>query len=293
MELRQLAYFVAVAEERHFTRAAARVHVVQSTLSAAITSLERELGTKLLIRSSRHVDLTAAGRALLPAARSALAAADTGRAAVDAVRGVLRGHLTIGVVQALGIVDLPVLLTRYHERYPGVGVTLCHNTIDNLVRATVDGDLDLAFVNRPYDARRVNELALGTEALVLAVRHDDPLARQKTIALTDLTEREFIASPTDFAIRARIDSVCAEVGLRRTICCESDTLSDQVDLVGSGYGIAFLPPAILKNSDRVVGVKTKPAIPWELTVVVPGERPSAPAAAVFLEMLPAGGTGQA
>ncbi|MGH3633627.1 LysR family transcriptional regulator [Mycobacterium sp.] len=287
MELRQLAHFVAVAEERHFTRAAARVHVVQSTLSASISALERELGSALLIRSSRRVDLTAAGRALLPAARSALAAADTGRAAVDAVRGVLRGHLAIGLVQALGIMDLPALLTRYHERYPGISVTLRHDTIDGLVRATVDGDLDLAFVNRPYDARRVNELVLGTEFLVLGVHRDDPLAQRETVALTDLAAREFIGGQADFAIRARVDSICAEVGLDRTICCESDSLNDLVDLVGSGFGIAFLPPAILKNIDRIVGVQTTPAISWELTVVSPAERPPTPAAAAFLEMLPA------
>jgi DNA-binding transcriptional LysR family regulator len=287
MELRQLAHFVAVAEERHFTRAAARVHVVQSTLSASIHSLERELGTALLIRSSRRVDLTAAGRALLPAARIALAAADNARLAVDAVRGVLRGQLTIGIVQALGIIDLPALLTRYHEQYPGISLTLRHNSVDRLVRATVDGNLDLAFVNRPYDAHRVSELSLGTEFLVLGVRPDDPLARHKTVSLIDLAGREFIGGRADFAIRARVDATCAEVGLRRTICCESDTLSDLVDLVGSGFGIAFLPPALLKTTDRVVGVKTEPAIPWELTVVTPAERPSSPAAAAFLEMLSA------
>jgi DNA-binding transcriptional LysR family regulator len=287
MELRQLAHFVAVAEERHFTRAAARVHVVQSTLSASIHGLERELGAALLIRSSRRVDLTAAGRALLPAARSALAAADTARAAADAVRGVRRGHLAIGVARALGTIDLPTLLTSYHQRYPGITVALRHAAVDDLVRATVDGDLDLAFVNRPYDARRVHEFPLGTEFLVLAVSRDDPLARQQAVALTDLAEREFIEGRADFAIRARVEATCAEVGLHRNICCESDTLSDMVDLVGSGFGIAFLPPAILKNTDRVAGVKTKPAILWELTAVTPAERPPAPAAAAFLEMLPA------
>lgn len=285
MELRQLTHFVAVAEERHFTRAAARVHVVQSTLSASINSLERELGTALLIRSSRRVDLTAAGRALLPAAKRTLAAAENARAAVDTVRGVLRGHLTIGVVQALGIVDLPTLLTQYHANYPGITVALRHSNVDGLVQATVDGDLDLAFVNRPYDARRVNELSLGTEFLVLGVSANDPLARKKTVALTDLAEREFIGGRADFAIRARVDTICSEVGLRRTICCESDTLADLVDLVDRGFGIAFLPPAILKNTDRVVGVNTRPTIPWELAVVTAAERPPSPAAAAFLEML--------
>lgn len=287
-----MAHFVAVAEERHFTRAAARVHVVQSSLSASINALERELGSALLIRSSRRVELTAAGRALLPAARSTLATAETARAAVDAVRGLRRGHISLGVVQALGIIDLPALLTQYHESYPNISMALRHDTVDGLVRATADGDLDLALVNRPYDARRVNELSLGTEYLVLGVRPDDPLAQHETVALTDLAQREFIGGRADFAIRARVDATCNEVGLDRTICCESDTLSDLVDLVGCGFGIAFFPPAILRNADRVVGVKTEPAIPWELTVVTPAKRPPSPAAAAFLEMLPAAASGQ-
>lgn len=285
MDLRQLKHFVVVAEERHFTRAAARVHVVQSTLSASISSLERELGAPLLIRSSRRVDLTEAGRVLLPAARNALAAAENARAAVDAVHGVLHGHLNIGVVQALGIVDMPALLSRYHERYPGISVRLRHDSVAGLVDATSVGDLDLALVNRPYDARRVNELLLGTEFLVLAVRGDDPLARSKTVALTDLADRTFVCARADFAIRTRIEAICSEIGLRRTICCESDTLSDLVDLVGSGFGIAFLPPALLKGIDIVVGVETEPAIPWDLAVVTPIQRPPSPAAGAFLGML--------
>ncbi|MGH3595575.1 MAG: LysR family transcriptional regulator [Mycobacterium sp.] len=286
MELRQLAHFVAVAEERHFTRAAARVHVVQSTLSASINSLEREVGIALLIRSSRRVDLTAAGSALLPVARRALAAAEDARAAVDAVRGVLRGHLTIGLVQAMGIIDLSALLARYHHRYPGVSLALRHDTIDGLVRATVDGELDLAFVNRAYDTRRVHELPLGTEFLVLAVSCDDPLAKKQTVALTDLADREFIVARADFTLRTRVDAICAEVGLHRNICCESDVFGDLVDLVSGGFGVAFLPPAILKNVDRVVAVKTKPAIPWELAVVTAVERPPSPAVTAFLDMLP-------
>ncbi len=291
MELRQLKHFVALAEERHFTRAAARVHVVQSTLSASISSLERELGTALLVRNSRRVDLTAAGEALLPDARKALAAAENGRAAVDAVRDLLRGHLTIGVIHGLGVIDFPGLLTRYHDSYPGVAVALRYDAIDSLVQATVDGDLDMAFVNRPYDGRRVNELALGTEPLVLAVRHDDPLAQQNTVALTDLQDREFVERRADFPTRLHIDGICAELGFRRTICAESNAPDALVDLVEAGFGIAILPLALLSGTDRVVAVHTKPTIPRELAVVTPLERPPSPAAAVFLDELAAVTTG--
>lgn len=285
MELRQLKHFVAVAEELHFTRAAARVHVVQSTLSASISSLEQELGTALLVRNSRRVDLTAAGRALLPDAQRTLAAAENARTAVDAVRGVMRGQLAIGVIQGLGTMDLPALLATYHRRYPGIDLTLCRDSIDALVQATVDGGLDLAFVNRPYDADRVNELPLGTELLMLAVPCDDPLARREVVALKDLEQREFVERRTGFRTRVHIDTLFSELGLQRIICAESDTPNDLVDLVAAGLGIAFLPAALLWNNERVVGVLTDPPIPRELAVITPAEHAPSPAAAAFLDEL--------
>jgi DNA-binding transcriptional LysR family regulator len=126
VELRQLAHFVAVPEELHFSRAATRVHVVQSSLSASIHTLEREVGAALFVRDSRSVMLTQAGRALLPAARRALAAADEGRDAVAGVRGVLRGQLHVGAIQTLGVIDLPALLTALRRAHPGVTIRLRH-----------------------------------------------------------------------------------------------------------------------------------------------------------------------
>src|SRR3954462_11419907 len=110
MELRALDYFVAVADERHFTRAAARMHVSQSGLSAAIKTLETELHATLFERTTRRVRLTAAGAPLLPAPPRPPAAARAGATAVDAVQGIQRGHVTVGIMQQMGLVDLPRLL---------------------------------------------------------------------------------------------------------------------------------------------------------------------------------------
>jgi DNA-binding transcriptional LysR family regulator len=121
MELRHLEYFVAVAEERNFTRAAARVHIVQSAISSAIKSLERELGTPLLERTSRRVLLTDAGTVFLPKARATLDAARDARDAVDEVRGGLRGMIRIGTMTSVSLVDVPALLGRYHQRWHGHG----------------------------------------------------------------------------------------------------------------------------------------------------------------------------
>jgi DNA-binding transcriptional LysR family regulator len=287
MELRQLEYFVAVAEERHFTRAARRVHVVQSTLSSAVRALERELGSELLARSSRRVELTEAGRALLPAARRALAASEEGRDAVAAVRGLLRGRLAIGLVQSLGLVDLPALVTRFHRRHPAVTLRLRNDAVPELVRATADGELDLAFVDRPLDDRRVRAVPLGVEPVVLAVAAGDPLARRESVALAELADRDFVEFRADSALRARVDASCTGAGLDRRMCCEVDTIADLVELVAGGLGVAFLPPLALRPAaGRVVGLRTEPAVPRELAVVTAADRPPAPAAAALLAMLP-------
>lgn len=292
MELRQLKHFVAVAEELHFTRAAAKVHVVQSTLSASISGLEAELGTALLVRNNRRVDLTTAGQALLPDAQHALAAAERARAAVDAVRGLLSGQLRIGVIQGLGTVDLPALLARYHRSFPRIEITLRHDPIDTLVQATADGGLDLAFVSRPFDGSRVKERSLGAEHLVLAVRHDDPLAGTGTVALTDLQQREFVERRAERRTRMHIDSSCAELGFERNICAESNTPDDLVDLVAAGLGIALLPSVLVAKSEHIVAVATDPVIPRELALITPGERAPSPAAAAFLGELLSTGAGQ-
>lgn len=285
MELRQLRHFVAVADARHFTRAAARSHVVQSTLSTSISCLERELGAALLVRNNRHVGLTAAGQAFLPEARRAIAAADSARVAVDAVRGVRRGQLTIGVVHGLSFIDLPALLARYHERHPGISVALRHDAVDNLIESTVDGNLDLAVVSPPYDKRQTTERPLGAESLLLVVSRHDPLAQTEVAALQDLQHREFIDLQADFAVRQHVDAICSELGFQRTICCESDTPNALVDLVEAGFGVAILPPALLKGTDRVVGIATEPAIRRELTLVTSATRPLSPATVAFLDEL--------
>lgn len=286
MELRQLDHFVAVAEELHFTRAARRVHVVQSSLSGSIRALERELGTDLFVRTSRRVRLTAAGAALLPAARQALAAAADGRDAVAGVRGVLRGRLSVGVLQTLGGIDLPALLTEFHRRHPGVALRLTNSSASGLARATAAGELDVAFVDRPIDPRGLREIPLGAEDLVLAVAAADPLAAAGTVALDALGDRDFVEYRPDSSLRRRIDEVCARHGLTRRVCCEVDTIAHLVELVAHGLGVSLLPPLTVRGTDRMVGLRTDPPIRRELLAVVAADRTPPPAATALLALLP-------
>jgi len=292
MELRQLTHFLAVADAQHFTRAASQVHLTQSSLSSSIRALERELGTDLFVRSTRRVELTAAGRALLPAARRAVSAAEDGLDAVAGVRGLLRGQLAIGVIQTqtVGPVNVPALLARYHRRHPAVTLRLHHAGVPSLVHQTADGALELAIVDLPLgpQASRVSARPIGRESLLLAVAEHDPLSARQRVRLIDLSDRDFVEYRPDSSLRTSIDDACRAVGLERRIACEVDTIADLVELVALGLGVSLLPPAAIRMAGgRAIGLATEPSIPRELMLVTPLERKCSPAARAFLDLLDA------
>lgn len=288
MELRQLEYFMAVADELHFTRAASRVHVVQSTLSSSIAALERELGDALFVRDNRRVALTQAGRALLPAARRAVEAAEEGRDAVAGVRGVLRGQLSVGAIQTLGCIDLAALLAEFHRQHPGVAIRLTHAAASDLARSAGEAEVDIAFVDGPVDRSRLVVVDLGVDDLVLAVARDDPLARRRSVRLGDqaLRERDFVEYRADSALRAQIDAACAAAGLARRVSCESSTMQYLVDLVQHGLGVAVVPPMAIRDvADRITAVPITPPLRRTLYAVVASGRPPSASTTSLLDLL--------
>ena len=290
MELRQLAHFVAVAEELHFTRAAARVHVVQSSLSASIHALEREVGAALFVRDSRHVMLTPAGRALLPAARRALAAADEGRDAVAGVRGVLRGQLHVGAIQTLGVIDLPALLAGFRRAHPGVTIRLSHDAASVLARAAADAQLDIAFIDGPTDPARLTRVEIGHDNLVLAVPQGDPLASRASIGLGDpaLRDRDFVDYRPDSALHAQIDVACAAAGLARRTVCEAQNMQYLAELVQHGLGISVLPPMSVRAvTAQVSTIRITPPLRRDICAVIAATRPPTGSAQALLDLLAA------
>jgi DNA-binding transcriptional LysR family regulator len=293
VELRQLEQFVAVAEERHFTRAAARVHVVQSSLSAAIRALERELGDALFVRNSRQVTLTPAGRALLPAARRALAAAEEGRDAVAGIRGVLHGRLHVGAIQSLGVIDLAAAVAGLRRTHPGVTVRLSHTSAGALAQAVADAEIDIAFLDGPVDESRLTRIPLGTDELVLGVPAGDPLAERVSIGLADpvLHGRDFVGYRADSALEAQISTACAGAGLARRVVCEAENIGYLLDLVGRGAGVTVLPPlAVRAAGGRVRAVPIVPALSRDICAVVPAHRRATASARALLDLVRAAGS---
>lgn len=292
MELRHLDQFVAVAEELSFTAAARRLHVVQSGVSASIRALERELGTPLFERTTQRVALTEAGHALLPEARRTLAGARAARDAVDAVRGGLRGSVTVGTMHMAGLIDVAGALGRFHRDHPEVTVRLRRDVAGSagLAQGVLDGTLDLALlsvVGRPPAGLEVHRLIV--EPLVVVCPAEHPLAGARGVALTRLADEPFVDFPPGFGNRSVVDRAFAAAGLERRVSFEVAEYAEAAALVAQRLGIAFLPAYAAAPLDGVAVVRTAgAALEWDVSVATAAVRPPGAAArALLAELEPA------
>jgi DNA-binding transcriptional LysR family regulator len=289
VELRQLEYFVAVAEECHFTRAARRMHVAQSGLSASIRALEVELGAPLFVRSTRQVELTQAGRALLVEARRVLGTIDAARDAVAAVQGLLRGTLAVGSIQCLHAVHLPAVLARFHELHPGVELRLRQAGSGELVDLVRAGRLDLAFVTSGRTGDDLNVSTLSSEPLVLACAPDLPFAERESVRLAELAGQPFVDFNPDWGTRDDVDRALATAGVDRKVAVEVNDVHSLLDFVGFGLGVALVPASFAAKQTRARFVELVDA-PTTDTAVVTTPTVSA-AASVLLDMVLEAGRG--
>jgi len=244
MELRQLEYFVAVAEEGSFTRAAARVHVAQPGVSAQVRRLERELGEDLLDRSARTVRLTPVGAAVLPYARAALDAVAHARLAVDELAGLVRGHVAVGMLTSFSS-DLPDLLAAFHGAHPEVRITLAEANSDDLLAGLQAGRFDvvLAGLAGSPPAGVETEVVLD-EAIVAAVARDDALAARGAITLNDIRERPIISLPRGTSLRTALDRACRAAGFEPRIAFEASDPYVLAQLARRGLGVAIVPASL-------------------------------------------------
>ena len=247
MELRQLEAFVAVAEESNFTRAAARLYVAQSGLSATIRSLERELQAPLFVRTTRRVDLTPAGAAFLPEARRTLAAARAAAGAVAAVEGLERGTLTLGVMQSVWLFDLPSLLARYHATYPGIGLRLVHTSSLELGRLLREGAIDMTFATALDEwSSDFVSVPILKSPLVVVCTTADIFGGQDTVALAAVAEREQVGFPVGWGVRTLTDIAMSSAGIEQRVDLEVNDTNTLLDLVEVGLGVAVIPEAIAR-----------------------------------------------
>ncbi|GAA0941456.1 LysR family transcriptional regulator [Actinocorallia libanotica] len=255
MELHQLEYFVAVAEERNFTRAAERLHISQSGVSAQIRRLERELGAELFDRSTRAAALTVAGKAALDHARAALAAARAVGQAVDEVNDLVSGSLTVGMVVGCTITPLFDALAAFHRAHPGVEISLLEADSDHLTERVRAGTLDLALVGAAAAPEDLESLTIISERLVAAVPPAHPLAEQRRVTLNDLCSHPLICMPPGTGLRTVFDQACAARNLAPRIALQAGAAEAMADLASRGLGVAVLSESMAASyRDRLTAL---------------------------------------
>ncbi|MFW0795768.1 LysR substrate-binding domain-containing protein [Gordonia sp. CPCC 205515] len=262
MELRHLRYFRAVAEELHFGRAAERLHIAQPPLSQQIRQLEEELGVPLLVRSTRRVELTAAGAAYLRRTVEILDAVDAAAGQAQRVAGGQEGTLSIGCVGSATYSLLPRLVRALREELPGLDVSVRGEMLAPAqISALTAGEIDLALLRPPVSGSELVVETIRRDRLIVALPEGDPRATSDQVTVTDLRDAEFIAH----AGRGRsvmntvLTSICARAGFVPQIHHEVEETSTLVTLVAAGLGVAIVPEATAALG--LAGVRYLPIAP--------------------------------
>ncbi|MEU8815358.1 LysR family transcriptional regulator [Actinoplanes sp. NPDC048796] len=238
MELRQLEYFVTVAEEANFTRAAEKVHISQSGVSAQVKALESELGAELFDRSGRVARLTEAGVAALPYARAALDAAADLREAIDEVKGLVRGHVTVGMVSGCEITPLFAGIAGFHGEHPGIELELTEGDSHDLVAGVRAGAIDIALVGLAGEPpEHLATQVISSEGLVALFPPDEPRDR---ICLADLTAYPIVTLPQGTGIRAAFDEACLAARLIPDVALVASAPGTVAELASRGLGVGVL-----------------------------------------------------
>ncbi|MCW3481990.1 LysR substrate-binding domain-containing protein [Neisseriaceae bacterium JH1-16] len=248
MELRHLRYFLAVAEERHFTRAAERVGIQQPPLSLQIKQLEEELGTPLFLRQSRGVDLTEAGAAFVEEARAILARVDQAKTHIQRLSRGEAGRIRIGFAGATYFEPaVPALIRDYRSRYPDVQLQPEQSNTAELVQRLIDGEIDAAFVHTPIGADPTLAcLPLVDEAMLLALPASHPLSGEPAVPLAALADDTFILLPRAISpgLYDRLIAAFQQAGFTPRLGLEAPQIVSIVPMVAAGFGVSLVPRAV-------------------------------------------------
>jgi DNA-binding transcriptional LysR family regulator len=288
MELRHLEYFVAVAAELNFSRAAQRVHVVQSALSASVGRLEKELGVELFDRSRRQIRLTAPGEVFLQHARDVIHSAHRARTSVDAFRDQLTGTVTLGTLMSWGTRDLPAALAEFRHSNPLITVRLRQSLSGSAghLTAIADGQMDLALVSITSPGSQlaaVRELMSEPMVFVCDCRHE--LGDRARVQLTDLAGQDFINFPLGWGIRQRLDAGFAAAGVQPISAYEVADYAIAAELIRHRLATTILPTSAANRFPDLRTVPLHPSITWTLSIAYAASQHASPAINALIDTL--------
>jgi DNA-binding transcriptional LysR family regulator len=249
MELRHLRYFIAVADELNFSRAAERLQIAQPPLSQQIQALESELGVKLFDRKKRPIQVTLAGQAFLEEARLTLANLEQAIHKTQRIHQGELGHLTVGFTSSMANGILPNILRTFREHYPEINLILREESSGSQIQRLRDHQTDIAFVYQTPDLAEANDLKmilLSQQALVAVLPEYHPLAAQSTISLIDLADEEFVMPLHSVVsgLSEQIYCLCTQAGFLPKVAQEAIFMVTILGLVAGEIGISILPSSV-------------------------------------------------
>jgi LysR family transcriptional regulator, hydrogen peroxide-inducible genes activator len=286
MEMHQLRYFVAVARTGNFSRAAEQCHVSQPSLSQQIQKLEDELGDRLFDRLKREVRLTPPGEAFLRRAVRILEEVDAARREATDSRELLRGTVTVGVLPTIAPYLLPVVLSGFAQKFPGVETIVQEDTTARLLKLLLAYEMDLVLASQPIHDDRLEVRELFAEELLLALPPGHPLLRKQTVSLADLESERLIVMKEGHCLGDQVLRFCDRSDLHPQISFRSAQLETIQALVRAGLGISLIPAMALRSApgDSLEYRPVKSPRPERKIVAVwPKQRPPGRAAAEFLK----------
>ncbi len=288
MELRQLRYLVALADERHFTRAAQREHIAQPALSQQIRRLEQSVGLPLVERTTRHVAMTEAGDLLVARARRILAEVEAADAELRRLAGMETGRVTVGVIHTMGPVDVSLALALFRQRHPGVELTVRENSSEELAEMLRVDELDLAFlsVTERIQSHGLSLLQLVSEELVVVLPPDHPLATRRRVRMVELAEEQFISYRVGARLRELLLAAGEHAGFEPRVTLESNESQRIRRLVARRMGVAILPrsDAEAPGAETAFVALVDPPLRRDITLAWREDRRHSPAAIEFLAL---------
>jgi DNA-binding transcriptional LysR family regulator len=286
ISMRDLRAFIAVAEQKNFTRAAEQCHLSQSAFSALIQNLESELGVKLFARSTRRVELTAEGKVFADSANRLLAEFSLVQSEMKDHVEMRKGRVSVAALPSLAAGWLPVVLKEFRENYPGVSTELADTLSDECLELVRAGRADFALCAAGTDMAGLEAEPLCTDEFYVVMHREHPLARRKSLSAADLLNQPFIHLSHTSSVRQLLDAALHPARIAGIM--EVAHLASVASLVGNNVGISVIPFLALfqfSHPDLVIRPLKEPKIVRTIYVIRMADRPLSVAAEAFLALL--------
>ena len=284
MDLRQLNFFLEVADSGGFTKAAEKLNIAQSALSIAIKKLEDELEVKLFVRRDRKVSLTAEGESLALNAKEIFRGVAKARQEIADLRGLLRGEVRVGLTPMLSSFFFPKIITAFKRSFPALQISISGDSAGNIQRKVESGDIDMGIINGKVPEGLESHHMLREE-VVACVHRFHPFAGKKKCPMRDLLAEPLVQFKKGYYLRELIDELAAKEGIVPVVMAESNLFSLVRSLVKEELGVAFLLKMAVAKDPEVATISCDPPLFLDLAIAWKKDVPLSPANRAFVKFL--------